>query len=152
MDKLTDYELELFIQQVEQHEMLRAPTRLRDEILEKSQQIQIQNTQVKPFQQKRITQSQAKKELIVYSFRTAAAVAVAVFLFAFVNQPTLQAQMRFNKYNNWESKWLHREEDKYKERDAYWDGEEIPSNNWQISNILQELEQKMEGFLGGSVW
>ena len=47
---------------------------------------------------------------------------------------------------------LHREEDKYKERDAYWDGEEIPSNNWQISNILQELEQKMEGFLGGSVW
>ena len=97
MDKLTDYELELFIQQVEQHEMLRAPTRLRD-------------------------------------------------------QPTLQAQMRFNKYNNWESKWLHREEDKYKERDAYWDGEEIPSNNWQISNILQELEQKMEGFLGGSVW
>jgi len=41
MDKLTDYELELFIQQVEQHEMLRAPTRLRDEILEKSQQIQI---------------------------------------------------------------------------------------------------------------
>ena len=113
MDKLTDYELELFIQQVEQHEMLRAPTRLRDEILEKSQQIQIQNTQVKPFQQKRITQAQAKKELIVYSFRTAAAVAVAVFLFAFVNQPTLQAQMRFNKYNNWESKWLHREEDKY---------------------------------------
>ncbi len=152
MDKLTDYELELFIQQVEQHEMLRAPTRLRDEILEKSQQIQIQNTQVKPFQQKRITQAQAKTELIVYSFRTAAAVAVAVFLFAFVNQPTLQAQMRFNKYNNWESKWLHREEDKYKERDSYWDGEEIPSNNWQISNILQELEQKMEGFLGGSVW
>ena len=39
MDKLTDYELELFIQQGEQHEMLRAPTRLRDEILEKSQQI-----------------------------------------------------------------------------------------------------------------
>lgn len=152
MDKLTDYELELFIQQVEQHEMLRAPTRLRDEILEKSQQIQIQNTQVKPFQQKRITQAQAKTELIVYSFRTAAAVAVAVFLFAFVNQPTLQAQMRFNKYNNWESKWLHQEEDKYKERDAYWDGEEIPGNNWQISNILQELEQKMEGFLGGSVW
>lgn len=152
MDKLTDYELELFIQQVEQHEMLRAPTRLRDEILEKSQQIQIQNTQVKPFRQKRITQTQARTELIVYSFRTAAAVAVAVFLFAFVNQPTLQAQMHFNKYKNWESKRLHLEEDTYKEHDAYWDGEEIPKRNWQISNILQELERKMEGFLGGYVW
>lgn len=152
MDKLTDYELELFIQQIEQHEMLRAPTRLRDEILEKSQQIQIQNTQVKPFRQKRITQTQARTELIVYSFRTAAAVAVAVFLFAFVNQPTLQAQMHFNKYNNWESKRLHLEEDTYKECDAYWDGEEIPKRNWQISNILQELERKMEGFLGGYVW
>lgn len=152
MDKLTDYELELLIQQVEEHEMLRAPTRLKDEILEKSRQIQIQNTQGKAFRQKRITQAQAKTELIVYSFKTAAAVAVAVFLFAFVNQPTLQANMHFNRYHNWENKRLYLEKDKYKESDAYWNDEEIPRHNWQISNILQELDRKMEGFLGGSVW
>ena len=153
MDKLTDYELELLIQQVEEHEMLNAPARLKDEILEKSQHIQ--STQIKPLPQRRITRTAARAELIAYSFKTAAAVAVAVFLFAFVNHPALQTKLCINRDYNWENDSVYTEEGRFMDGDSSWDNwdsEQTPKQNWMIFNILQEVNRKMDRFLGGFVW
>ena len=76
MDKhtqMTDYELELLINEVEGTQMLEAPKRLKDEVLMKSRSIQTQ------------TARQVTKASV--------AVAIAILLFGVVNQGTVEGMI-----------------------------------------------------------
>lgn len=86
MDKhmqMTDYELELLINEVESAEMLEAPKRLKSEVLTKSRSIQTQTA-------KQVTKASVRVELFLYGLKTAVAVAVAILLFGVVNQGTVE--------------------------------------------------------------
>ena len=89
MDKqtqMTDYELELLINEVESAEMLEAPKRLKSEVLEKSHSIQTQTA-------KKVTKASVRVELFLYGLRTAVAVAIAILLFSIVNQGALEGMI-----------------------------------------------------------
>ena len=89
MDKhtqMTDYELELLINEVESAEMLEAPQRLKSEVLTKSRSIQTQTA-------KQVTKASVRVELFLYGLKTAVAVAVAILLFGVVNQGTVEGMI-----------------------------------------------------------
>lgn len=89
MDKqtqMTDYELELLINEVESAEMLEAPKRLKSEVLEKSRSIQTQTV-------KQATKASVQVELFLYGLKTAVAVAIAILLFSIVNQGALEGMI-----------------------------------------------------------
>lgn len=89
MDKqtqMTDYELELLINEVESAEMLEAPKRLKSEVLAKSRSIQTQTA-------KQVTKASVRVELLLYGLKTAVAVAVAILLFGIVNQGTVEGMV-----------------------------------------------------------
>ena len=89
MDKqtqMTDYELELLINEVESAEMLEAPKRLKSEVLTKSRSIQTQTA-------KQVTKASVRVELFLYGLKTAVAVAVAILLFGIVNQGTVEGMI-----------------------------------------------------------
>lgn len=89
MDKhmqMTDYELELLINEVESAEMLEAPKRLKSEVLVKSHSIQMQTA-------KQVTKASVRVELFLYGLKTAVAVAVAILLFGVVNQGTVEGMI-----------------------------------------------------------
>lgn len=103
MDKhtqMTDYELELLINEVEGTQMLEAPKRLKDEVLMKSRSIQTQTA-------RQVTKASVRVELFLYGLKTAVAVAIAILLFGVVNQgivegmiPSADAMERIE--TNWE--------------------------------------------------
>ena len=90
MDKkqtqMTDYELELLINEVESAAMLEAPKRLKSEVLTKSRSIQTQTA-------KQVTKASVRVELFLYGLKTAVAVAVAILLFGIVNQRTVEGMV-----------------------------------------------------------
>lgn len=89
MDKhtqMTDYELELLINEVEGTQMLEAPKRLKDEVLMKSRSIQTQTA-------KKVTKASVRVELFLYGLKTAVAVAIAILLFGVVNQGTVEGMI-----------------------------------------------------------
>ena len=89
MDKqtqMTDYELELLINEVESAEMLEAPKRLKSEVLTKSRSIQTQTA-------KQVTKASVRVELFLYGLKTTVAVAVAILLFGIVNQRTVEGMV-----------------------------------------------------------
>ena len=89
MDKhtqMTDYELELLINEVEGTQMLEAPKRLKSEVLTKSRSIQTQTA-------KQVTKASVRVELFLYGLKTAVAVAVAILLFGIVNQRTVEGMV-----------------------------------------------------------
>ena len=89
MDKqtqMTDYELELLINEVESAEMLEAPKRLKSEVLTKSRSIQTQTA-------KQVTKASVRVELFLYGLKTAVAVAVAILLFGILNQRTVEGMV-----------------------------------------------------------
>ena len=89
MDKqtqMTDYELELLINEVESAEMREAPKRLKSEVLAKSRSIQTQTA-------KKVTKASVRVELFLYGLKTAVAVAVAILLFGIVNQGTVEGMV-----------------------------------------------------------
>ena len=89
MDKhtqMTDYELELLINEVESAKMLEAPKRLKSEVLTKSRSIQTQTA-------KQVTKASVRVELFLYGLKTAVAVAVAILLFGVVNQGTVEGMI-----------------------------------------------------------
>lgn len=89
MDKhtqMTDYELELLINEVEGTQMLEAPKRLKDEVLMKSRSIQTQTA-------RQVTKASVRVELFLYGLKTAVAVAIAIQLFGVVNQGTVEGMI-----------------------------------------------------------
>ena len=89
MDKhtqMTDYELELLINEVEGTQMLEAPKRLKDEVLMKSRSIQTQTA-------RQVTKASVRVELFLYGLKTADAVAIAILLFGVVNQGTVEGMI-----------------------------------------------------------
>ena len=89
MDKhtqMTDYELELLINEVEGTQMLEAPKRLKDEVLMKSHSIQTQTA-------RQVTKASVRVELFLYGLKTAVAVAIAILLFGVVNQGTVEGMI-----------------------------------------------------------
>lgn len=89
MDKhtqMTDYELELLINEVEGTQMLEAPKRLKDEVLMKSRSIQTQTA-------RQVTKASVRVELFLYGLRTAVAVAITILLFSIVNQGALEGMI-----------------------------------------------------------
>lgn len=89
MDKhtqMTDYELELLINEVEGTQMLEAPKRLKDEVLMKSRSIQTQIA-------RQVTKASVRVELFLYGLKTAVAVAIAILLFGVVNQGTVEGMI-----------------------------------------------------------
>lgn len=89
MDKhtqMTDYELELLINEVEGTQMLEAPKRLKDEVLMKSRSIQTQTA-------RQVTKTSVRVELFLYGLKTAVAVAIAILLFGVVNQGTVEGMI-----------------------------------------------------------
>lgn len=89
MDKhtqMTDYELELLINEVEGTQMLEAPKRLKDEVLMKSRSIQTQTA-------RQVTKASVRVELFLYGLKTAVAVAIAILLFGVVNQRTVEGMI-----------------------------------------------------------
>ena len=89
MDKhtqMTDYELELLINEVEGTQMLEAPKRLKDEVLMKSHSIQTQTA-------RQVTKASVRVELFLYGLKTAVAVAIAILLFGVVNQKTVEGMI-----------------------------------------------------------
>lgn len=89
MDKhtqMTDYELELLINEVESAAMLEAPKRLKDEVLMKSRSIQTQTA-------RQVTKASVRVELFLYGLKTAVAVAIAILLFGVVNQGTVEGMI-----------------------------------------------------------
>ena len=89
MDKhtqMTDYELELLINEVEGTQMLEAPKRLKDEVLMKSRSIQTQTA-------RQVTKASVRVELVLYGLKTAVAVAIAILLFGVVNQGTVEGMI-----------------------------------------------------------
>lgn len=89
MDKhtqMTDYELELLINEVEGTQMLEAPKRLKNEVLMKSRSIQTQTA-------RQVTKASVRVELFLYGLKTAVAVAIAILLFGVVNQGTVEGMI-----------------------------------------------------------
>lgn len=89
MDKhtqMTDYELELLINEVEGTQMLEAPKRLKDEVLMKSRSIQTQTA-------RQVTKASVRVELFLYGLKTAVAVAITILLFSIVNQGALEGMI-----------------------------------------------------------
>lgn len=89
MDKhtqMTDYELELLINEVEGTQMLEAPKRLKDEVLMKSRSIQTQTA-------RQVTKASVRVELFLYGLKTAVAVAIAILLLGVVNQGTVEGMI-----------------------------------------------------------
>ena len=89
MDKhtqMTDYELELLINEVEGTQLLEAPKRLKDEVLMKSRSIQTQTA-------RQVTKASVRVELFLYGLKTAVAVAIAILLFGVVNQGTVEGMI-----------------------------------------------------------
>ena len=89
MDKhtqMTDYELELLINEDEGTQMLEAPKRLKDEVLMKSRSIQTQTA-------RQVTKASVRVELFLYGLKTAVAVAIAILLFGVVNQGTVEGMI-----------------------------------------------------------
>ena len=89
MDKhtqMTDYELELLINEVEGTQMLEAPKRLKDEVLMKSRSIQTKTA-------RQVTKASVRVELFLYGLKTAVAVAIAILLFGVVNQGTVEGMI-----------------------------------------------------------
>ena len=89
MDKhtqMTDYELELLINEVEGTQMLEAPKRIKDEVLMKSRSIQTQTA-------RQVTKASVRVELFLYGLKTAVAVAIAILLFGVVNQGTVEGMI-----------------------------------------------------------
>ena len=84
--QMTDYELELLINEVESAEMLEAPKRLKSEVLTKSRSIQTQTA-------KQVTKASVRVELFLYGLRTAVAVAITILLFSIVNQGALEGMI-----------------------------------------------------------
>lgn len=89
MDKhtqMTDYELELLINEVEGTQMLEAPKRLKSEVMAKSHSIQTQTA-------RQVTKASVRVELFLYGLKTAVAVAIAILLFGVVNQGTVEGMI-----------------------------------------------------------
>ena len=84
--QMTDYELELLINEVEGTQMLEAPKRLKDEVLMKSRSIQTQTA-------RQVTKASVRVELFLYGLKTAVAVAIAILLFGVVNQGTVEGMI-----------------------------------------------------------
>ena len=102
MDKhtqMTDYELELLINEVEGTQMLEAPKRLKDEVLMKSRSIQTQTA-------RQVTKASVRVELFLYGLKTAVAVAIAILLFGVVNQGTVEGMIpSADAMNRIETNW-----------------------------------------------
>lgn len=84
MGNMTDFELERLIRETEEEGLLQAPSRMKDEILMKSQSVPAKAAC-------QVTKASVRVELMIYSLKTAAAVAMAIFLFSLICHPTLQA-------------------------------------------------------------
>ena len=78
MEIMNDYELMLLISQVEEQGMLKAPKRLKENILDESRSLEMKVS----VQAKQIS---AKAQLWMYSLKIAAAIVGAVFLLNVVN-------------------------------------------------------------------
>ena len=86
LENITDYDLLLLIQDVEQNGMIKAPDRLKENIMSESKKI---NNQVV----RQANNASAKLELWLYGLKTAVAVTVAIILFGFINQPSLRYEI-----------------------------------------------------------
>ena len=78
--------LRVVIQDVEQNGMIKAPDRLKENIMSESKKI---NNQVV----RQANNASAKLELWLYGLKTAVAVTVAIILFGFINQPSLRYEI-----------------------------------------------------------
>lgn len=122
MENMTDFELERLIRETEEEGLLQAPTRMKDEILKKSQSVPAKAAC-------QVTKASVRVELMIYSLKTAAAVAMAIFLFSLICHPTLQAAI---------------EQETVQEQS---DGQE----QWHdvLSNILERANRKLWQYTGG---
>ncbi len=89
MRQMTDYELACLIAETEAEGLLRAPDRMKSEIMEKSGRIQTRAV-------RQMTKASVRMELLLYGLKTAAAVATAIFLFGVVSHPALQSAIEQN--------------------------------------------------------
>lgn len=80
--EISDYELELLIQEVESTQMLAVPKRLKSEVLQKSSSLKNQVS-------KQVNETSMKLELLFYGLKIAVAVPIAILMFGIVNQATL---------------------------------------------------------------
>lgn len=128
MEKMTDFELECLIRETEEEGLLQAPKRMKDEILKKSQSVPAKAAC-------QVTKASVRAELMIYSLKTAAAVAMAIFLFSLICHPTLQAAI---------------------EQDAVWEREAAQESSdgqeqWRdvLSNVLERANRKLWQYTGG---
>lgn len=80
--EISDYELELLIQEVENTQMLAAPKRLKSEVLQKSRSLKNQAS-------RQANRASAKIELLLYGLKIAVAIPAAIMMFGFVNQASM---------------------------------------------------------------
>lgn len=90
LENMTDYDLLLLIDDVEKNGMIKAPDRLKENIIAESQKINNQAI-------RQANNVSAKVELWLYGFKTAVAVTVAIILFSFINKPSMRYEI-FNRY------------------------------------------------------
>lgn len=124
MANMRDFDLELLIRETEEEGLLQAPKRMKEEIIKKSQSIPAKAAC-------QMTKASARVELMIYSLKTAAAVAMAIFLFSLICHPTLQAAI---------------------EQDTAWaqehsDGQE----RWNdvLEKVLERANRKLWQYTGG---
>ena len=128
MEKMTDFELELFMKETEEARLLQAPGRMKAEIMAKSQSMSTRAV-------RQVTRASVKVELMIYGLKTAAAVAVAIFLFCLICHPNLQAAMRQ------EAVWEHEAAKDDSDRLGQW--------SETLSDALDWANRKMWQYTGG---
>ncbi|MDE7206658.1 MAG: hypothetical protein K2N90_05795 [Lachnospiraceae bacterium] len=128
MKSMMDFDLELLIRETEEEGLLQAPKRMKEEIIKKSQSMPAKAAC-------QVTKASARVELMIYSLKTAAAVAMAIFLFSLICHPTLQAAIGQN------AAWGQgaAQEDS--------DGRE----RWHdvLENVLEQANRKLWQYTGG---
>lgn len=122
MGNMTDFELERLIRETEEEGLLQAPKRMKDEIMKKSRSVPVKAAY-------QVTKASVRVELMIYSLKTAAAVAMAIFLFSLICHPTLQAAIG---------------------QDAAWE-QEAAQEQWHdvLSNVLERANRKLWQYTGG---
>lgn len=128
MGNMTDFELERLIRETEEEGLLQAPKRMKDEILKKSQSVPAKAAC-------QVTKASVRVELMIYSLKTAAAVAMAIFLFSLICHPTLQAAI--GQDAAWEQEAVREQSDGQKQ--------------WHdvLSNVLERANRKLWQHTGG---
>lgn len=122
LENMTDYDLLLLIDDVEKNGMIKAPDRLKENIISESQKI---NNQVI----RQANNASAKVELWLYGLKTAVAVTVAIILFSFINQPSIRYEIS-NRYEiNYEN-----------EKNHYSDYEE---KRTILGNAMDKMDEKL---------